>query len=442
MKKKILATIVLIILFIMLASCNNDNNDNNSNSTNNTNNNKNNSTKSIEKYTDGRDFSDGVAWVRAEGGQWQCIDKTGKIMFKLESGGTPTTDFSNDLSLVKRSNRTIELINKKGETISSPKSGEYDEILEFLPDIGMIIVYKNSITLQATEDYSGIIDNNGNWLVRLRYNENLVRTSTERNGVRNMIRNSSHIGNGFFVSGNRLYNIYSDTVEVIPTDVYNNRFYNTTPTNMKNGYSLYYGKTKDGRYFGSGGTGEYFGSICSVNKEGEITAIIKNVYYHGHSDSPVYVGNYNDGLFFYKNDYDGRVYNNNAEWYSVGFYDINGNLKIDLSYYDITNIPEFSDGYCLLLLKNPQGTKFYTIIDKNGREMFEPKLLQRRNTPVLSCGLVIQNENGIYSIINTSGTTVIDLGKVDSVSDYSEDVAMVRSDGEVYYIDKTGKRLF
>jgi hypothetical protein len=179
-------------------------------------------------------------------------------------------------------------------------------------------------------------------------------------------------------------------------------------------------------------------TLYSCNETGEMTEL-------GNSPEKFNTGIYSEGLFFCN-------INNEA-----GFYDINFNKTIDLSEYDyaIDNdniiIPLFSDGYCLLRIRNPQGSLYFTVIDKNGERMFEP-IKCNSSIGGISCGLIKKHEDGITSFINTSGETVIELRTIDDirimeVTDFNDDVARVSAeDGEsgifVYYIDKTGKRLF
>jgi len=109
------------------------------------------------RFAQGRDFSDGVAWVVpitpqshsqsnqpvAIGGHsaWQCIDKTGRVLFKLDNR-SPYTDFSHGVALVTSKtwifsgvDSTLELIDKTGKVISSPEIGGYDEIRSFIPEL-------------------------------------------------------------------------------------------------------------------------------------------------------------------------------------------------------------------------------------------------------------------------------------------------------------------
>ena len=56
------------------------------------------------------------------------------------------------------------------------------------------------------------------------------------------------------------------------------------------------------------------------------------------------------------------------------FYDIDLNLVIDLSQYNIiSSCPSFKDGKCYLMIKNPNGVKYETEIDHSGKFIYEPR---------------------------------------------------------------------
>ncbi|MCL1807552.1 MAG: hypothetical protein FWG31_07615 [Oscillospiraceae bacterium] len=99
--------------------------------------------------------------------QWHCVDKTGTIILALGEGEVPASNFSHGVALVRRVDWIVELIDKNGRVISSPKSGEYDNIVGFIPDVGMTLVDKYLDTFRLIEYQVGIIDNNGNWTVKL-----------------------------------------------------------------------------------------------------------------------------------------------------------------------------------------------------------------------------------------------------------------------------------
>ena len=423
------------------------------------------------EYEEGRDFSDGVAWVRQarKEGQWQfqwhCVDKTGKIVLSLEPSTTgnwieePESNFSHGVALVRRSGGPlVELIDKTGKVVSSPKSGEYDEIKGFIHDIGMIVVSKHMDTFQLTEDRAGIIDSNGNWKVPLTNDPVLVAATKIRHNSREILQDSYNIservgvqgdlrycGEGVFTLVQRqpfstqtlFYNVLIGDKHTLPEAV-------ATLSRIENGHGVYLAR----------------GAVNRIDKSGNTTEIIK---FDQHNNTGAYLGKYAEGLLYFR--VRGNIYNANVpDLVPAGFYDISGKRIVDLSKYKIDDYndydrPVFADVYCVMNVRNPQGVGYYTVIDKSGKEMFEPRNspsypgASGRNYIALStkCGMVVIGENGSeyrekfakWTIINVTGDIVAEFEAGHTISDYNEDATLVKKGtGEIYYIDKTGKRLW
>ena len=201
-----------------------------------------------------------------------------------------------------------------------------------------------------------------------------------------------------------------------------------------------------------------------MDQSGKDTAIIEGENHHC-------LGHFADGLFYF-----GPIEDDVFSVYGVspkddissGFYDISGKRVIDLGKYRLRTAPVFSDGFCVLNLYNPQRVRYYTVIDKSGKEMFEPRqsptFIQFTDSKNLDlstkCGMIVirdhQNSphwDSACSVLNITGNKVAEFRDgYTRVSNYSEDVALVKhkkdmtynrdSPDEIYYIDKTGKRLF
>jgi len=407
-------------------------------------------------YINGRGFSDGVAWVLSDEDIWHCVDMAGNIVLRLNNSETPASDFSLSVALVRRADNILELIDKKGNIISSPKSEEYDRIVDFLPDLGMIKVHKRVVTFEVTENRAGIIDNQGLWqtpltndyaLVNGRYVGEGIFTNWSAFTPGTIFDLSSSVGapglvgigndgeNGYFI------NILSNTAFVLSGLTYgtsSDEFNNGRIKNMDNGYGIlrawssyyYAGETRTG------------GEITySINCDGQLNELFSSDSGSGRNGPLLH---YSEGLFY-------------RPWFEKrGFYDINGRLVIDLSdlitiatnreYIESQEPPYFQDEYCLLVLLNPQGSRFFTIIDKTGNQMFEPRPIGNRESRdlKLNSGLVVINKgNNTYTIINTAGEPVVEISDVSSVSNYSDGFAMVTTnDGIIYYINRSGERLF
>jgi hypothetical protein len=368
------------------------------------------------KYADGYDFSDGVAWAKTSENQWNCVDKKGKILLRLSESERPASNFSHGVALVKRADKTVELIDKSGKVISSPKSGEYDEIRGFILDLGMIVVYKKVVTFEITEDHAGIINNQGKWELNL-CNE-ITLTKARASTVISMLHfgeafrdssiysEDSYLGEGYFRNEGRIYNIFTGA------------WYEWNPVSSLN------------RIENGGSVFSYNSKVYSWKNTTWETELFDSAF--------AVLGKYKEELFYYSDKKNGGT--------NQGFYDINGKMIINLYEYDFSTYAHeyigFTDGYCVLPLNNPQGTPFFTIIDKSGKTMFEPKIDNTEHRLVIKCGMLVLREKDKSFAVNISGETMVDLGKVNYVNDFYDDAAMVKNDGEIYYIDKTGKRLF
>lgn len=101
-----------------------------------------------------------------------------------------------------------------------------------------------------------------------------------------------------------------------------------------------------------------------IDKNGNITYIDAfmrpNDWWFESSDDNPAKGNMNVG-----------IYRDGLLWAFGGFYDIEGNLVIDLSDYKITNIPQFRGGICQLTIKK-NGKLWSVEIDKSGEFLSDP----------------------------------------------------------------------
>jgi len=426
------------------------------------------------KYMKGRDFSDGVVWVQPKPeneservpmdgerppnemgtsssnsglkltppsryiGQWQCVDKTGKIILKLNAEEAPLSDFSNGVAIVAREKDGIVMIDKTGKVISSPVLGNYDEILYFIEEIGVIIVSKYINTFQLTEMQYGAIDSSGDWVVPLS-GDNMLGYTWE------------YIGDGFIRIVNHRYALLNVLTGELVNPEYDTTIYDlvqiTAIHNIDNGFGVW------DPYYSSNGTSRKV-SLYSIDSSWNTVEIIQDVQFTVNSARGRVMADYAEGLFY--------VYNKH------GFYDIDGNLVIDLSEYNLqfSTPPVFSGGYCLLELKNDQYSCFFTLINKAGEFMFEPKpytgYVKHDAGSIILFDL---NENENYrnrynvSMLDAFGNTVVELGTHNDFGafEFHEDCIMVsvRSDdietevnymgiipSEIYYMDKAGQRLF
>jgi predicted small lipoprotein YifL len=418
-------------------------------------------------YVDGWGFSDSVAWVMSEEDwnlNWHLIDKTGKIQLTLETGDNPFSDFSQSVALIRRSDGTIELINKSGNVVSSPKTGDYDEIISFIHEHGMIIVSKHINMLQLTETQVGIIDSKGNWQLSLQRNDLLLNSANMGHYEGEFFARPSYIGSGILdvsysinaAHYGAFFNIFTGTTTDSQTDFshyeeiirglagsVSSRMAGWTNTrNFENGYGVYIGNATEIIEMGMNSE-LHKGNIFSVNATGISNEIIRGINYKTHTyqnmswlDTFSVIGEYRDGLFYFSDKDIGGVHQ--------GFFDINGNKIIDLYDYIIWATPHFEDGYCLLFLRNEQNSEFYTIIDTSGKMCFEPKPSDSFRMS-LTGGMLVRKEQLNYSesfgtspfnidIMNVYGESLMTLNNV-IMSDFNNGMALVRTREGIYFIE-------
>ena len=435
-----------------------------------------------EQITEAYDFSDGVAWVAVGGdwaggwlsgdwvsGTWLGVDKTGKILLELGDGDIPLSGFSQGVALVKRKNGTIELIRPSGKVISSPKTEEYDKIVSFVKEIGMIVVHKHINTFQETKDLYGIIDKNGDWYQELRENSTLYALAHD-------ISHESGYGGQYVYGSEKTLTYNNSCADYIGNMVIKLRMITKISQYNDNLTQDFTYNLSTGSVTGAprilGGTGDYItfeegygvschrnsndkfptrldaymekGSIYLVKSTGELKEIVKGInaaetLYGSTIWGSCTLGSLGDGLFYFSDKMIDRTTGLNQ-----GFYDTEGNLVIDLYEYDVEGIPVFRDGYCLLQLKNPQGTPYYTIIDRTGNQMFEP--MSGSVNGQMRCGMLLI----MYpTIINHLGEKVVieDDDYYFASSSYVEDVLMIRKQIGNYkynyrFMNKEGEMLF
>lgn len=399
-------------------------------------------------------FSDGVAWIMAQNSsrlsndswlydvkgmipllgsgvatsmgpgveEWYCVDKTGNVILKLDNGDRPASVFSNGVAVVRRADSILELIDKSGKVISSPKSGEYDEIVCFVHEFGMIVVRRNLNTFQLTETQIGTIDNKGDWQVPLKGNEKFATNATS-------LDHYLSIGDGMLRINGVLFNAFTGELFEYEKDINLINVGWTTTKRFEKGYGIFISREDD--------------SIFATDTSGNTREIVADVY----SD----IGEYRDGLFFLSK----------TGMHKQGFYDIDGNMIVDLStysivynyslekfFYDSPAYLAFSDGYCLLLLSNDQGSRFFTVIDKTGNFMFEPKPFgftsiesYRLKSFSFSCGVILLRGESCAMMVNIYGETILESENL-QIYDFSEGAAFVNTNNGTYYIDTAGQKLF
>lgn len=358
-------------------------------------------------FYDARDFSDDVAWVKRETSNWECIDLKGKTLFSLGSNSKPVSNFFFGAALIetRETNNTItnKIIDKSGLVIF-PKDN--NDQWAFETYYGKYYFVKRHInTFQKTEYQTGIVDSTGKWII-------------EPTPVLKVPRNINQAAGGPITFPYGLINVeYHD-------------------------YKSYDANTNE--FFSKGDWSDE--NELDFTRRLMEKLYVEDLIYLEYSDH-LPQGGYKDRLVVPQDSFPG-IYGVDLTKFGfrgvkTGFYDRNHNL-VTGSLFNNGNRPigSFSNGFCTVSVKNPQGSIFYTIIDKTGKMMFEP--VSQRINPVFSGRAYVSGgDKGYY--IDVNGKTVIsDITYGSSFNEYG--LARVgissNSNKEIYFIDTNGKIAF
>jgi len=419
MKRIMFSFITTILIISLFSACtNNLNIENNSNETST---NIKETNQDFDNYIliDGEEFSDGLAWVKVmvESDEiWGAMDTNGKIQFGVD--GEPQTPFYNGVALISEwENKCV--VDKTGKIIADKNDTRFDKVLA-IDEGGHIWVTKSIDTLELAEIQYGILNNKGEWIHALKADDNR-RTSFEPSVVQ------YYFTDDFFVKHTNGTSIFDFTT------MREKYYHNLDVAYVPNGTGAVYDKKTNSLFLYLINVDTQEKKYITVSKDG--TAI--------ETLSVLAGARIKDGLAFW-GDEDSNKY---------GFYDLQGNMVIDISSMNLRNYysyrgsqfehPTFEDGYALINLLNDNNSIFTTIIDKSGKQMFEP-IKNGWNSQHLSEGLAWlynANNDDTYSYINVKGETVIEGIHASKVYDFKNGVAKIEFNGDIYYMNKVGKRL-
>ena len=274
------------------------------------------------------------------------------------------------------------------QEVTVPNNGEWDEIL--CSGDGYHLVKKEVDAYDGYKFMLGVVDDSGEWVQELTDTGTFVEEVRFRaEGSSETLRDSScymYLGEGVFLAspGVSVYtkdeeyrvgpwpDMITDSAtgqlevavwECLIWNVVDNsqaEFAASKISTFQDGYSLFC-DAEDA--FGGG-------RLNAVNTKGEITEFTCEFVPNkpGHN-FPVY----SEGLFYACTDKAARP----------GFYDIEGNMVIDLSSYNMgripyssemgVNAPYFENGQATILFANNAGSVFEAVIDKTGAFIGEPE---------------------------------------------------------------------
>lgn len=370
-----------------------------------------------------QDYSDDVAWVEISKkeddvfveSQWACIDKTGKVLFMLDTDlNTTPNAFENGVSLYK-TGKVYNVIDKSRNVVFSSKDGLFDGVIAH--GDGFFAVYK----------YKETFDTRG-------YEVFFLNEKGEQVGL------------------------YDEFFNEIPELIYcgDGVFANCTwkSAGNTNGYDFISVETNTPRFHVLGIYSNYDLSNIFVNNIGLVEMGSGRM-----SDSaPALI--YLDGTVA-KLDITGYAYYDYGKISDDGFvftsYDIGDKVEtccfFDLKTWTVTSLGDygervnikrledlyFDNGHLLLPLVGADMKNYYTIIDKSGQSLFDP---------IVCKGAYALNEDRIMVkyddktvIINGNGETIFELPLNCEIAPYRSGMAQITGEERSIFIDTEGNVL-
>lgn len=337
--------------------------------------------------TDEHEFSYATAWCKI-GDSWALINIDGLAEIVLDKNYVEVTNFANTgYAVVKDTYGNKSVIGRGGDTVLYDNCYVCDKIVSDDFNANMIIASKQVEEDGKTKTAYGVIDASLNWA---------KAPSVENEYLKEFTKG---IDGGVFTNeaGDKLY-FY--TIDAIVEDVDEFLFYDAQTAMFR----------KENE-------------ICLIDKSGE----------------------------HLRKDFDGVV--KNGEWAEhtiycefengqKGFVDINGKSTLDLSSYDVQNLPRMIGGYSGLLIKTDEGTK-YTVVDENGNFMFEPRRGNSCDTLTEKVFRVTyydeENNKEVINVIDENGNLLFEAEE--SVTNFNNGYA-VKNNEEYVRTDGTKLQVF
>lgn len=363
-------------------------------------------------------FSEGLSWVAtytktltgSSGTQYACIDTEGTVQLMLEEGSSEPTPFANGVSCYMDASGIYTVINKNGNVVFSSADGSYDGIIMNSEGCHAVYTYTENFNTAGYKVF--FINEKG-------------KVTSEIKNLSDEIPELINCGGGVFAQ-----KISQNAAAEVTY-----RFYDAQSGNQ---YELgEIGYHTDISYIFHNGyaviEGPRMGDIPRlVSTSGKITELNSFGYGFFYNFGPV-----SDGGVVCTSYYQDEVE-------AVYFYNIETGKVTQLGNYgervDLNRSEglHYDCGHLLLPLIGADGKKYYTILDKSGRSLFDP-------VPCESAYSINGDRIGVWY---TSGTAILDgNGKV-IVENVKGPTSLSYNDGwSVYdnstnYIDTQGNLMF
>ena len=365
------------------------------------------------------EFSEGLAWIAtytktltgSSGTQYACIDTDGNVQFMLEEGSSEPTPFANGVSCYTDASGIYTVINKNGNVVFSSADGLYDDVLISGEGYHAVYTYKENFQISGYE--VNIINPNGK----------MIKLFSD---LQSEIPELIYCGEGIFAyctwrsaGGSNHYNFFNTSTQ---------KWFEVREIAHNNSLSYIF---VNGVALVERGSGRMLDKPILIFADGTVKELdITDYNYYKY-------GRIADGGFVFTSYYDDKVE-------SVRFYNIETGKVTVLGNYgervDLNRIESlhYDNGHLLLPLIGADGKKYYTILDKSGRSLFDP-------VPCESAYSINGDRIGVWY---TSGTAILDgNGKV-IVENVKGPTSLSYNDGwSVYdnstnYIDTRGNLMF
>lgn len=385
----------------------------------------------IQNIKKGSDFSDGVAWVESQKiingnyeSRYYCIDTNGTILFELESdykpyaySGSATDDwfFSNGVSLIIYKEHTEEeywkIVDKTGNDIMTLVDGETVLCPRMLEN-GYVVVSGDFESVYGKERKYGLISPSGEWTIQLSSD---ISSIEYRGSDVVYVKGYDNANNAYFlnVKNGVRFDRYIE-LDGMDRDISEIKF--------DDGYAVFLEDVFADE--------ELSYCLFRISSEGKVEKLF--IPYDGSYD--LECGDLSDGLVFIDVD----VYNSPDR----GFFDMSGNLIVDLSPYDVHSTAlhncKFIDGFCAMNING-----FCVFVDSNGKNVFEPKKIDN-DTITFSDGVLRIFESNGVCYYDTNGDKLY--GPVENTSSvpesYSCGLGKISGSDGIHYVDKRGNIVF
>lgn len=329
------------------------------------------------------DFANGICWLKFDG-RFAAVNTEGKELFAVYSGQILyASPFENDQAFVAYKNDSGNIVediyDKDGNVLYSTAwldtSADITEEHIIAQGNDEFLVMRHESGLRADQWLIGTINSSGETINEFRtyeYNADggyviavdghslpaWMDTSNFAGGAElplnyEVCRLGSYggtlqkIGELPQYLGEGIYYLPGQSLLLRPKDGHLIR--------MNGGHGAALGKAENGMVLVNSGGGAYYAD--DINSEEVVEHYLP---FYSKSISPSFMpsSGFADGLFFYDHNY----------------YDINGNIALELPEFDEFKIfcTEFYGDYALVVIEGADDNYYVTVIDKSGRQQFEP----------------------------------------------------------------------